>query len=80
MTDNKLMAIAALISLVLAAGGGEVPSGHIYAGLMAQMTLDEYQMALDLGRHVGYWKVAGSHMVTLEPEGAEFAAEVAKLI
>jgi len=80
MDDNRLMVISGIIALILAAGGGEAPSGHIYAGLMDQMELAEYQTALDLGRYVGYWTVAGSHMVTLTPEGAAFAAQMAKLM
>jgi len=42
---------------------GSVPSGHLYASLMGVLTLDEYQLVLNILRARGDVELTGGHEV-----------------
>lgn len=66
--------IAILESLAEAPHG--IPSGHLYAAMMAVMDLDTYQGVLDVIKTAGLVEVARSHLVTLTPKGMEMVVKI----
>lgn len=51
---------------------GEIPSGHIYAYLMSQMSLDEYNRAISILLKTGLVKQTPGHLLVWQ--GAEVTA------
>lgn len=80
MNDDKLMFLAVLIAVELGARGGAAPSGHVYARMMNEAELDEYETALALGRHLGFWTVAKSLIVSLTQDGLVLANRAVRLV
>ena len=60
---------AAALSVILAVGDAirelkEVPSGHLYAQLMAKMSLDQYNAIIDILIEAKMVKRSRSHLLT----------------
>jgi hypothetical protein len=54
---------------------GEAPSGHLYAGLMGRMNLDDYNMLIGICKG-GSLMTESNHVLTLTAKGQEMVKKI----
>lgn len=62
--DSKQMMATALVIAETVRELGEVPSGHLYAGLMGKVSYYEYERCLGILIHAGLISRSGHHLLT----------------
>lgn len=73
--------IAALILTAVAKGDdNSAPEGLLYAGLMANVSLDEFQAVIGALEQSGLVTRSGAHVIRLTAEGIGKAAEIEERI
>ncbi len=61
--DQMKMACKALAVAIHDCGPNGTPSGHLYAAVMSQLSLSEYQECIDCLKYIGLVKESG-HVLT----------------
>jgi len=72
--------LAAILETLDEMGGQSVidgaPSGHLYAGLMGRLSLDDYTALVSIAKEVGLVTVDRSHLVRITDKGREVVGKV----
>lgn len=62
MNKEQLVKMAKVIAAAIMEAG-EIPSGHLYAALMSQMSLDEYNSLISVLVRAGLVEKQASHLL-----------------
>jgi hypothetical protein len=81
MDKNKFKTLVlTLLTTIAEVGDRGTPSGHMYAAVMSQYTLSEYEAALNVLIDAKWAIKEPSHLIVPTPKGVEMGKKVSALL